>query len=101
VHEADLLFGWGRRWRHQFADGVDDVRDGLIMRGKLLCYALLQFVEPPCQFLVQGGQFAQLDEGTHDVYAHFDGTLGIEDGRRHDGAVLGEGKWRFAPAAPT
>jgi hypothetical protein len=45
-----------------------------------------------CEFLVRGERLAQLDEGAHDMRAHFHRTRGIEDGSRHQYPVLGEGE---------
>jgi hypothetical protein len=36
-------------------------------------------------------QFAQLDEGAHDVDAHLDGTWAVEDRGGHNRPMLGEG----------
>jgi hypothetical protein len=43
---------------------------------------------------------AHLDEGADDIDAHGDGSVGIQDGGRHEGAVFGEDPGRVStPAA--
>lgn len=44
---------------------------------------------------------SQSGEGADDVDAHLHRTRAVQDGRRHDGAVFGEGQGLLAAPTPT
>ena len=69
------------------ADRVEDY-------AKLPVVFLLQLVESPVQFCVRGEQFAEADEGSHDLDIHGDGPLAAEHAGEHRHALFGEGVGR-------
>jgi hypothetical protein len=61
--------------------------------------AILQFVDLSGKAPVRGQHLAQAHKSAHHKNAHLDGALGIENGCRHDGSLLGESMGRVS--APT
>ena len=60
---------------------------------------LLELFELPGEILVRGKQFSQLQESSHYVDAHLDSSIGVQDGCRHDGAMLSEDVRQITAAA--
>lgn len=60
------------------------------MLSELFIEPRLELREAPGQLPVRAEQFAQLHEGPHDVHTHLDGPWAVQNGGRHDGAVLSE-----------
>lgn len=90
-HKPDRSFRLGFRWPHQFAHGTDETGDGLIMRIELALQARFQFAQLECQFFIADQQFAQRHERAHHIDRHLDGAWAVQDRRRHDRPMLGEG----------
>ena len=86
-----------RRRLHKRTDGVEHHLEMPV----ILPFHLIQ---SPYEYLVGRQYLAHFDECTDDVNARFDGSRRIENGCRHDGAVLREGKGKdgrmFQPNEP-
>ena len=92
LHEPDtaLLRGLGRG--HELADGLQEAGNCLVVDDELALRARFKFIEPLREFLMAGVRFARFDESAHDIQTHFHRARGVEDGRRHQRAMLGEGE---------
>ena len=87
----------GSIWRlHQLADGFEDCRDFVVVFSE----AFFEFQEFESQLVLRAEEFAELDEGAHDLDIHENGTLAAQYAGEHGYALLGKGEGCIAtPAA--
>jgi len=53
--------------------------------------AAVEFIYLHAQFFMTGNCVPQFYKGSHDEDAHFDSLFAVENVRRHEGTVFGEG----------
>jgi hypothetical protein len=79
---------WRGRWLQERLQFTPDEAEGIVV----LEQHGVHLGEPLEHIRLGQHDLALLDEGTHNVDAHFDGVRAVEDIGRHQRAVLGEGK---------
>src|SRR5947209_1009000 len=91
--KPDLTF-WFFRWRHQFADRIeDDLKLGVVF--------LFQCREFAGKIGIGEKHLTQADECAHDRDVHVHGAFAAQNAREHRHALLGEGVRQIAaPTAP-
>ena len=87
--EADGAFLLGIQRDHELAYGVNQFCDRAVMCADL-AFQLVEFLR---KLFVGRNQFAQMNEGAHDMDADFYGASRVEHAGRHDGTVFSKGEW--------
>jgi hypothetical protein len=88
-----------RRRVHQLSDGREHSGDGIVVGGELLLDARFELIEAPGEILVRAQEFAQLNEGAHDVDPHLDGARTVEHVGGLNRAMFGERMRQVTAAA--
>jgi len=86
IHESDAA-RIDRFRLHEFANGFDQLLNVAIVAFQ----AKFEFDQLGFYLPVRDRGFAQVYESAYHEDAHFDGAFGVQNGRGHDGAVLGKG----------